>query len=352
MDDDNLDRELTELGARWRAQNPGDDFVPADFSDREDASASTPWLMLGAAAAVVLAVVIGTIALTPNAKNSPGPAASTPDVINRLDCARPDERPVRGAPVVPDGAVAARMCGRSGNGGFDTAWPIDTLTGNDAEQLADELNAMPPYDPTADYGCTTRVPFDLVLRYADGRRVWIEGARKCGLVSVQGGQKWNGAATLSDLALRLIGQRRAAHPATNAPVPPQCPLKWSNVADTIGAKPVTAASEVAVTACQYRLDPGSPRFASERATGRLDLQAVVNQPAAMLRTALAGTPTDPCNGQNYALAAVQHLLIVRDRFGDISVVSTEPCWPSTLSGTSRYPSSTLAAEVARLFPQN
>lgn len=350
---DPLDRELAELGAQWRAETPAD-FVIDEVALRRDRGPRRGWLTGAAAAAVVVLAVLGALALRPS-DDDVAPAEPPTDVVNRLDCARPAAAPVTGSPVVPEKAVAIRLCGRERSAaGFDAAWPGDTLTGEGAASLTAAINDLAPYDAGADPACPRTEPFALVLRYADGSRVWLrgDGGADCARLTVRGGQVWSGAADISALALQLIDQQRTQRPGTRDPIPPLCPQEWRNVATTIGVGPVTPDDTVAMTACQYRLEtPDGFSLTDPDATGRLDLQAVVGDPRSLLHAATEGSPEDPCDGRSFRLAATQRVLILRDVHGDIQVVPTERCWASTLSGTAAYPSPALVAQVADLFPQ-
>lgn len=360
MDDElnRLDRELADLGAQWRAEQPAP-AVPKSIA----ATSSGPqrwWFGVAAAAVVVGAVVLGSISLAPDGKEEPAPADTGPDVTNFLDCAEPAVDSVPGKTVVPQGVVAVRICGRVANPrGFDSVWPVETLTGSAAEELAAALNALEPASPRTDGGgnterserCPPSTNYSLVLRYPNGTRTWVRGGNQddCERLTAPDGEQWTGATRISTLALTLIDQQRATRGPRPAPIPPQCPVDWRNLGGTVGADPIDASTPVAITACQYRLAGKERSFSSPRLAGRLDLQALVNQPDTLLRDVLAGEPTDPCSGQDFDLDGVQRVLYVRDAFGDLSVVPTEPCWPNTVAGRTQYPSGVLADRVASLF---
>lgn len=361
MDDElsGLDRELTEAGARWRAETPTD-FEPAPLEGRARAGPGGWWLA-GAAAAAVVTAIVGTTVLFPDGDGAAPSGA--PSAAERLSCDQTVEQAVAGAPAVPAGAVAARLCGRVPRAtGFDSVWPGDVISGPAAADLAERLNELapvegPPEVPTPGEvaSCQQRAPaFTLVLRYADGRRVLVESgaAADCELLSVDGGRAWLGASEIRAAALQAIEDQRVQRGPLGPPVAPLCPKRWAKVADIVGAAPVTAATPVAVTACQYRLDDEAANLrAGGNARGELVWERVVREPDAVMATALAGVPEDPCGGAAYDLATTQRILLVRDGYGEIQVVSAEPCWPSVLTGESRYPSSALASALAALAPR-
>ncbi|MFL6061308.1 MAG: hypothetical protein ACJ72E_08760 [Marmoricola sp.] len=337
-----LDRELTDLGAQWRAENPGAADLPPDITGGRS-SRRPRWFAPAAlvAAAVLVAVAIGVV-LRPGDGNGPGPA-SHDQVVDRLDCAPSPDRAVSGTPVVPAGAVAVRLCGRSADpSGFESAWPADTRTGADAAHVAAAINALRPLDGSHSRPCFVSVPFELVLRYSDGRRVTTSGTRCNGLTV--GSRSWMGPASISDLVLRLIDQQRDAIGPRPSPIPAQCPLKWQNLGATLGARPVSAGDDVAVTACQYRL--GDRRV--NRSTGSLDFQSILTEPTSVLADALTGTQTS-CARLEDTLARVQQVLIVRDAYGDIHLVPADRCRTNTLAGRSQYPSAALVTDLADLF---
>lgn len=361
MDDElnALDRELRDLGAVWRAEHPAD-FAPAPLEGR-GRSGPGGWWLAGAVAAAVVTAIVGTMTLLPDGGGSV--PSSTPPGVERLSCDETVEQPVAGAPAVPADAVAARLCGRIPNEtGFDSVWPGDVLTEAAAADLAARLNALEPFagSPTtpsaADLAsCRQRAPaFTLVLRYADGTRVLVDSGASadCELLSVDGGQAWVGASAIRAAALQAIDGQRAERGPLGPPVAPLCPKRWAKVADIFGAAPVTAATPVAVTACQYQLDDerGNLR-AGGAARGVLAWERVVRDPQDVMSAALAGVPEDPCGGEAYDLATTQRILLVRDGYGEIHVVSDEPCWPSTLTGEPRYPVSALAGRLAALAPR-
>lgn len=313
-------------------------------------------------AAVVIAVAVGGLALrgpsdrSPVTDRSPTPTESTPTTPpGELSCTRPAAASVEGAPVVPDGAVAARLCGgQVDNGGFDMSWPADTLRGEYVARLVARLNGLSPYvQPDV---CTTpgSPPFDLVLEYADGARVWAHGdtAGSCEHLTVDGGGRWRGSPGVLVAARRLIEEQRAeVGPARSAPAAATCPGSWNDVAYTDGASVLGPGSEVAVTACRYRLEKGDPATITQSWAGTLQHEAIVDDPQTVLRLVAAGSRADPCHGSSYDLDRTQDVLLVRDRYGDIHLVSTTPCWPNSLTGRRLYPSAELAGLVAGILDQ-
>lgn len=361
MDDElsGLDRELRDLGALWRAENPVD-FEPAPLQRRGRSGPGGWWLAVAAAAAVVTAIA-GTVTLLPNGGGSA--PSNAPAAPQHLSCAETLEQPVAGAPAVPTDAVAARLCGRIPNEtGFDSVWPGDVLTGAAAADLAERLNALDPFggSPTTPSAgdiasCQQRAPmFTLVLRYADGRRVRVDSgvSADCELLSVDGGRAWLGASEIRAAALRAIQGQRVERGPLGSPVATLCPKRWEKLAGIFGAAPVTATTPVAVTACEYQLDDESGNLrAGGDARGELEWERIVREPEAVMSTALAGVLEDPCAGEPYVLATTQRILLVRDGYGEIHVVSAESCWPSTLTGEPRYPASALAGQLAALAPR-
>lgn len=120
---------------------------------------------------------------------------------------------------------------------------------------------------------------------------------------------------------------------------------------------VAAGEPVKMTACEYRLRL-DPRLITQSAKGSLVKQVHVVDPASILRAALEGPRTDPCNPQGDDLAPAQQVVIISDRFGDLHVVPTDPCWPYSLAGTPpqmrfaqnrQFSSEALATGVAGLF---
>ena len=312
-------------------------------------------------AVLCVAVVAGALALDPRGSTSPSIAGPTsgetqpsvePSPSENLDCSRPPDAPADGSPVVPTGAVSARLCGGLvDNGGFNMVWPADTLRGELVDRLVDRLNRLEPYvEPDA---CTLVLspPFDLVLEYPDGSKVWVQGdtSGTCANLAVQGGKVWAGADTVLRSTLALVEDQRAK-PAPTTPIEPaQCPEKWNGVSYTADADAVVPGSPVGVTACRYLLDPPAPGTITQSADGVLATQAPVEDPSAVLRKIAEGSRSDPCGGIAYDLNRTQDVLLVRDAYGDLQVVSTTPCWANELTGAHRYPSQDLASAVAHLL---
>lgn len=304
----------------------------------------------------VLAVVLTVATVTRGAgPDRPGPGdpvtePAAPAVVDDLDCSAPVSDAVDGAPVVPTGAVAARLCGgQVDNAGIDVRWPADTLRGRFVDRLVTRLNAMAPYEEQEYCGLIAGPSYDLVLVYPDGAQVRVTAstAGNCAHLGGTGGPQWRDPGPVLDEARRLVREQRdgADAPAVAAACPPQ----WQDVWETAGAIPVGLDDPVAVTACRYDLRLRA-RFIDESAHGALRDEVVVGDPDPLVRVALDGSRTDPCGGVAYDLDPTQDLLIVVDRWGDRHVVPTNaPCWPSTLSGPRRYPAETLAQEVAALL---
>lgn len=269
----------------------------------------------------------------------------------RLDCAAPLKSKVDGDPVVPAGAVAARLCGGLvDNAGFNLAWPADTLRGPDVAQLVARLNRLTPYKQQRPCTLPLSPGFDLVLAYPDGSRVWVHGetSGSCANVAVHGGRRWTGADKILRGTLALIRSRRsAAGPAASNRVAP-CPRRWNDVSYTAGADPVRPGIPVTITACRYRLAL-DPSIITQSADGRLSRKVRVTNPKPLVREVADGSRVDPCGGVAYDLSRTQDVLLVRDSYGDVQVVSTTPCWANELSGQRRYPSQALAHRVSALL---
>jgi hypothetical protein len=317
-----------------------------------------------AAGAVVLCVpvVAGLLSLRPDDRAglpvAPPTASQTstsvkpPSAQTALDCDRPPAAPVAGDPVVPDGAVAARMCGGLiDNGGFNAEWPSDTLTGEYVDQLVARLNRLKPYEEPD--GCTLpySTPFDLVLRYPDGSKVWVHGdtSGTCENVAVDGGDVWSGAPGVRDSVREIVRQQRRETTSVGDLEAPTCPDSWQDVSATIGADKVSPGDPVAVTACRYTLEQQDPKLTTQSSDGVLDKQVVADNANALVRLAADGSRSDPCGGGDYDLDRTQDVLLVRDSAGDVHVVSTVSCWPSELTGPRLYPSDALASAVDSLF---
>lgn len=279
---------------------------------------------------------------TPSSRASE-PSAETSETRPALDCLTPARKTVRGAPVVPRGVVAARLCGgQIHNGGLNHVWPADVLTGTRAAALVDQLNRLRPYRQPS--GCTLplETPFDLVLQYPTGRRVLIHGdtSGTCAHLSVQGGREWRGSRVIRGLALSLIRDQRneqmVANPSVFHAVQPGCPEEWQDLSQTLDLGNGAAVDgRVLMTACEYRLQLDQ-RFISQSAKGQLVSQVEVDDPTAMMREVRRGSRIDPCDGREYTLDAIQRVLIISDSLGDMHVVPTEPCWGYSLGGHRIY----------------
>lgn len=280
-----------------------------------------------------------------------GHVAGTSVSHARLDCAAPLKTKVVGEPVVPAGAVAARLCGGLvDNAGFNLAWPADTLRGPEVAQLVARLNRLAPYKQRPPCTVPGSPGFDLVLAYPDASRVWVHGdtSGSCANVAVRGGRVWTGADKILRGTLALIESRRSvAGPAASNRVA-RCPRKWNDVSYTAGAGPVRPGNPVTVTACRYRLDL-DPGTITQSADGRLTRQVRVTNPKRLVREVADGSRVDPCGGVAYDLSRTQDVLLVRDSYGDVQVVSTTLCWANELSGQRRYPGQALARRVAALL---
>ncbi len=269
----------------------------------------------------------------------------------RLDCTRPPKRSVTGAPVVPTGAMAARLCGGLvDNAGFNLTWPADTLRGPAVVRLVARLNRLGPYVQPQTCTLPLTPGFDLVLAYPDGSRVWLRGdtSGTCANVAVRGGRTWSGAADVLRAVLGLVEGQRAADGPAPSTGGPRCPSRWNDVSYTEGAGPVRPGAPVRVIACRYRLSPESGTF-TQSWRGRLTRHVPVARPRSLVRLAAAGGLGDPCGGVDYDLDRTQDVLLVQDRYGDVHVVSTTSCWPSDLTGRRRYPTPVLTRTVAGLL---
>jgi hypothetical protein len=230
-------------------------------------------------------------------------------------------------------------------------WPVDLLEDEYVDRLVGRLNRLEPY--VQPEGCTLPLspPFEIVLLYPDGSRVWAHGdpSGTCEHVTVQGGETWAGAPAILDTALAIIEDRRADIGPGEAVDQPRCPSSWQDVSYTAGAAAVSPESRAAATACRYSLDRGDPATITQSWDGVLQQQATVEDVAAVLRMVAQGSRSDPCGGDAYDLERTQDVLLVRDSFGDVQVVPTEPCWANELTGVRRYPSETLANEISDIL---
>lgn len=312
--------------------------------------------------ATTLTVVVTLSACTNTAAPSTEPSPELPTAASErsvaeeespvvLDCKRTPKRTVEGSPVVPPSAVAARLCGGLvDNGGFNLAWPGDTLRGPTVTRLVERLNGFEPFTQPSACDLVLSAGFDLVLAYPDGSRVRVDGdtSGNCAHLTVRGGQKWTGADQLLRQTLALIDkQRRTVRDASMAPAL-TCPRQWNNVTYTAGAAHVGPGDQVTVLACRYRLDP-EPSSTTQSWDGRLVNSVRVRNPQRLLPGAVTGTRVDPCNGVAYDLTLTQNVLLIQDRYGDTHVVSTTACWANDLSGTRRYPTPPLMRHVASLL---
>jgi hypothetical protein len=174
-------------------------------------------------------------------------------------------------------------------------------------------------------------------------------AGNCEHVTVLGGEVWSGAPGILRTALTLVEDQRA-DTAPVAPIePPACPPRWNAVSYTAGAADVAPGAPVAVTGCRYLLDPPDPGTITQSADGVLQQQAIVEDPATLVRLIAEGSRVDPCGGVAYDLERTQDVLLVRDSHGDVQAVSTTSCWANQLTGVRRYPGSGLAQAVAEVL---
>ena len=286
------------------------------------------------------------------AERPPASEASNGSPRQHLGCERPSRVRVEGVPVVPEGAVAARLCGGLvDNGGFNMTWPADTLHGRSVTELVDTLNRLRPYDQPSVCTLVGGAGFDLVLAYPDGSRVWLDGdtSGTCANIAVRGGDIWDGAGQILHRTLAFIEADRRATGARDPGPDRGCPRSWQDVAYTDGAEPVRRRTAVTVTACRYHLDRPDPGTITQSSDGRLTRMVRVAHPEPLVRMALRGSRRDPCHGVAYDLGRTQDVLLVRDGYGDTQLVSTTPCWAHQLSGQRRYPGAPLGERVAALL---
>lgn len=256
-----------------------------------------------------------------------------------------------GEPVVPANPVAARLCGGLiDNGGFDMAWPSDALEGAPLSRVVSKLNNLPPYVEPEACDLPLSIGFNLVLAYPDGSTVLVNGdtSGSCEHVTVAGGSEWAGAPSVLDTLRDALRDQRAAVGPVDDPQAADCPQSWQDVAFTLDARSVEAGDPVAVTACEYRLENGDPNTITQSWDGTLVEQIVAERAQELVRQAVEGSRDDPCNGVAYELDHTQQILLVRDGWGDVHTVPTEPCWPSTFSGQRRYPTDSFRAAVNQL----
>jgi hypothetical protein len=314
------------------------------------------WLAVTLTVVVTLSACTNTA--TPSTETSPDltTAASNPSGAKEappvwLDCRRTPKGTVEGSPVVPTGAVAARLCGGLvDNGGFNMAWPGDTLRGPAVTRLVERLNGLEPFEQPTTCDLVLSAGFDLVLAYPDGSRVRVDGdtSGNCAHLTVRGGQKWTGADQLLRQTLARIDKHRRTVKDASMATTLTCPQQWNNVTYTAGAAPVEPGDQVTVLACRYRLDP-EPSTITQSWDGKLVNSVRVKKPEPLVREAIRGTRVDPCNGVAYDLAETQNVLLIQDGYGDTHVVSTTACWANQLSGPRRYPTVPLARQVASLL---
>ena len=311
---------------------------------------------------VTLTVVVTLSACTNIAAPSTEPSRELPTAASEssvaegtspvaLDCKRTPKASVDGSPVVPLGAVAARLCGGLvDNAGFNMAWPGDTLRGPAVTRLVERLNGFEPFEQPSVCELVLSAGFDLVLAYPDGSRVRVDGdtSGNCAHVTVQGGQEWTGAAQLLRQTLTLIDSHRRTVNDASTDTALTCPRRWNNATYTAGATPVEPGDQVTVLACRYRLDP-EPSTITQSWGGKLVNSVRVREPQPLVREAVKRTRVDPCNGVAYDLAMTQDILLIQDRYADIHLVSTAPCWANRLSGPRRYPTPHLKRQVAALL---
>lgn len=268
-----------------------------------------------------------------------------------LDCKRTSRASVEGKPVVPPGAVAARLCGGLvDNAGFDMAWAGETLRGRAVTRLVERLNGLEPFEQPSVCDLVLSAGFELVLGYRDGSRVRVDGdtSGNCAHLTVHGGRKWTGADQLLRETLVLIDRHRRTVHDVGFDTALRCPRQWNDLTYTAGATRVVPGDRVTVLACRYRLEP-EPGTITQSWDGTVTDSVRVRNPQGFVRMAVQGTRVDPCNGVAYDLALTQDVLLVRDRYGDTHVVSTTACWANQLSGPRRYPTPSLTKQVASLL---
>lgn len=314
------------------------------------------WLMVTLTVVVTLSACTNTAAPStepspeiPTAASQPSAAQEAPRVV--LDCKRTPEGDVDGSPVVPQGAVAARLCGGLvDNAGFNMAWPGDTLRGPAVTRLVERLTDFEPFEQPSVCGLVLSAGFDLVLAYPEGSRLRVDSdtSGNCAHLTVQGRQTWTGADQLLRETLALIDSHRWTVNDASMDTALTCPRRWNNVTYTAGATPVEPGDQVTVLACRYRLDP-EPSIITQSWDGKLVQSVRVRKPQSLVREAATNTRVDPCNGAAYDLAMTQDILLIQDRHGDIHVVSTAACWANRLSGPRRYPTPHLTRQVASLL---
>ena len=324
----------------------------------------TTGAVLGTAAAVLgIALVAGTLTARDDggdslpATDAPSGPSPSPTTGGPVDPAAPDcQGPpaasvVEGAPAVPTGAAAARLCGGLiDNGGLNYYWPSDVLRGAAVGRLEDRVNDLQPFVQPQYCEAIGGPGFTVVLAYADGAQVRMSGgtAGNCASLDVDGGRSWADPAPVLDLALALIRQQRADLPPPTDPAPPTCPEDWQSVGGTAGAAPVAAADPVTITACRYALQL-DPRHITQSADGVLRAQVGVDDPAVLVRAIARGSRVDPCGGHDFDLDRIQEVLLVQDRHGDVHVVSIARCEPNHLTGPRRYPDAALGDLVGLLL---
>jgi hypothetical protein len=296
-------------------------------------------LIASSAAVVGVVVIVSAVGLAgdggrrPGRADAPGAAAGTPR------CEATSAAAVAGSPVVPDHAVAARLCGVALDLDPGAAvWPDDVIDGPAVAELVDEINALSPYeDPDV---CTQPlVPsFDLVLAYADGSQVRMHGDRSgsCANLAVHGGGQWARPDDVLQRALALVREERASHPLAD-PVSPGCPDSPADATTTLEAAPVAATSDVAISLCRYR------------ASGQLQTSTVVRSPALLTRLLVKGSTSKPCDVAPDDAERRRELIVLQDVHGDRQTATTQRCRPNAVTGAYRYPVDAFVAEVVQLL---
>jgi hypothetical protein len=308
----------------------------------------------GFLSALVLSALLGGCAEAgeSNAQPSQSRAATGDLESSELGCSRPEVEKVNGAPVVPSGAIAARLCGGSvDNGGFNLLWPADTLHGVYVDRLVRRLNELERYVEQNSCTLPYSPSFDLVLLYPDGSTVWAHGHTpgSCANFEVQGGDAWTGSVQVLRATQALIDDQRAKLGPAKSVARAKCPQSWNDVSYTAGADTIREGAEVSITVCRYRLEQGDPTTITQSWDGRLTARADVDDPETLMRAIAHGSKIDPCGGVAYDLERIQDILLVRDTYGDVQVASTTPCWPYDLTGPRLYPSAALAELTGHLL---
>ena len=181
------------------------------------------------------------------------------------------------------------MWGPHRHGGFNDYRPSDVLRGGFVARLEERLNGLRPFVQPRVCPLVGGVGFGVVLAYADGSVVRLEGytgGGDCASIEVEGAEAWADPTQVLDLALALIREQRGNTAPAKSVEPPSCPSDWQSVGGTAGARPVAANDLVAVTACRYALEL-DPRFITQSADGTLREEVRVADTGAILRGVVA-----------------------------------------------------------------